>query len=76
MSNTTKIEWTDRTWNPISGCTKVSAGCDNCYAEGIAERFRGGPAFPNGFDVQLRPNKLTEPLSWRRTWDEFPAVTS
>lgn len=66
MSSTTKIEWTDRTWNPISGCTKVSAGCDNCYAEGIAERFRGGPAFPNGFDVQLRPNKLTEPLSWRK----------
>ncbi|ROZ88990.1 DUF5131 family protein [Gordonia sp. OPL2] len=66
MSDTTKIEWTDRTWNPVTGCTKVSAGCDHCYAETIAERFRGGPAFPNGFDVQLREHKLTEPLRWRK----------
>lgn len=66
MSDTTAIEWTDRTWNPITGCTKVSPGCDNCYAETIAERFRGGPAFPNGFDVQLREHKLSEPLRWRK----------
>lgn len=66
MSDTTTIEWTDRTWNPITGCTKVSPGCDHCYAETIAERFRGGPAFPNGFDVQLREHKLNEPLRWRK----------
>jgi protein gp37 len=61
----TDIEWTDETWNPVTGCTKVSPGCDNCYAEGIAERFRGSKGFPNGFDVTLRPEKLRTPLSWR-----------
>lgn len=61
-----KIEWTDRTWNPVTGCTKVSAGCDHCYAETIAERFRGGASFPNGFDVQLRESKLGDPLRWRK----------
>ena len=73
MSAETKIEWVrnedgsqGRTWNPVTGCTKVSPGCDHCYAETIAERFRGGPAFPNGFDVQLRPNKLHGPLKWRQ----------
>lgn len=66
MADHTAIEWTDRTWNPVTGCTKVSPGCDHCYAESIAERFRGGPAFPNGFDVQLREHKLTEPLRWRK----------
>ena len=65
MGDTT-IEWTNKTWNPATGCTKVSAGCDHCYAETFAERFRGGPAFPNGFDVQLRKHKLTEPLRWRK----------
>ena len=64
MGDTSKIEWTDATWNPVTGCTKVSPGCDHCYAEGIANRFRG-PAFPNGFDVTLRPNRLEEPLRWR-----------
>jgi protein gp37 len=61
------IEWTDATWNPISGCTKVAAGCDNCYAERIAERFRRvrGHPFENGFDLTLRHHKLREPLSWR-----------
>ncbi|QLF84104.1 hypothetical protein KNV15_gp57 [Gordonia phage Jambalaya] len=68
MSDRTGIEWTDATWNPITGCTKVSAGCDRCYAETFAERFRGTPGhyFENGFDVQLRENKLTEPLRWRK----------
>lgn len=66
MSANSKIEWTDRTWNPVSGCSKVSPGCAHCYAEGIAERFRGGKAFPNGFDVTLRPEKLDEPLRWRK----------
>ena len=64
----TSIEWTDETWNPVTGCTKVSAGCDHCYAETLAERFRGTPGhyFENGFDVQLREHKLTEPLRWRK----------
>jgi protein gp37 len=64
--NATKIEWTDRTWNPVTGCTKVSPGCDHCYAEGIARHFAGGSAFPNGFDVTLRPEKLDDPRRWRK----------
>lgn len=64
--STTSIEWTDRTWNPVTGCTKVSPGCDHCYAEGIARRFAGGPAFPNGFDVTLHPERLEAPLRWRK----------
>src|SRR5258707_1737721 len=68
MANTTSIEWTDATWNPVTGCTKISAGCDNCYAERFSERFRGTPGHPfeNGFDLTLRPQRLDEPLSWRR----------
>lgn len=68
MSATTGIEWTDATWNPVTGCTKVSPGCDHCYAETFAERWRGTPGhyYENGFDVQLRPDKLELPLSWRK----------
>lgn len=68
MSATTGIEWTDATWNPVTGCTKVSPGCDHCYAETFAERFRGveGHYFERGFDVQLREDKLTLPLRWRK----------
>lgn len=68
MSDTTTIEWTDATWNPVTGCTKVSPGCDNCYAEIFAERWRGtaGHHFENGFDITLRPNVLTLPLRWRK----------
>jgi protein gp37 len=68
MATQTTIEWTDATWNPVSGCTKIGRGCDNCYAERLAERFRGTPGHPfeNGFDLTLRAHKLTEPLSWRR----------
>jgi protein gp37 len=62
----TTIEWTDRTWNPVTGCTKVSPGCDNCYAENIARRFAGSKAFPDGFDVALRADRLDEPLKWRK----------
>lgn len=64
----TNIEWTEYTWNPVTGCTKVSAGCDNCYAETLAERFRGTPGhyFEHGFDVELRPEKLDQPLRWRK----------
>jgi protein gp37 len=66
MALDTGIEWTDATWNPVSGCTKISPGCDNCYAERIAERFRGVPGHPfeHGFDLTLRPHKVREPLSW------------
>lgn len=66
MSGTTSIEWTDRTWNPVTGCTKVSPGCDRCYAETIARRFAGTPAFPNGFSVTLHQQRLDAPLRWRK----------
>ncbi|MFE4671050.1 DUF5131 family protein [Streptomyces sp. NPDC056723] len=68
MSDTTTIEWTDSTWNPVTGCTKVTPGCDNCYAETFAERWRGtdGHHFETGFDLTLRPNALTMPLRWRK----------
>jgi protein gp37 len=68
MALQTAIEWTDTTWNPVSGCAQISRGCDNCYAKRIAERFRGTPNHPfeNGFDLTLRPHKLAEPLRWRR----------
>lgn len=66
MSDKSKIEWTDATWNPVRGCTKVSPGCLNCYAETFAERFRGVPGHPFelGFDIRLVPEKLEEPLRW------------
>ena len=68
MSDNSTIEWTDATWNPVRGCTKISPGCKHCYAERFAERFRGVPghAYEQGFDLRLAPNKLTQPLSWRR----------
>lgn len=68
MSDRSSIEWTDATWNPVTGCTKVSDGCDHCYAETFAERWRGTPGhhFENGFDVQLRPERLDQPLRWRK----------
>lgn len=59
-----KISWTQNTWNPISGCTKISAGCKFCYAETMAERYRG-KAYPNGFDITYRPHKLDEPLTYQ-----------
>lgn len=67
MANATAIEWTDATWNPVTGCTKVSAGCDHCYAERFSERFRGaaGHPFATGFDLTLRPERLDLPLRWR-----------
>jgi protein gp37 len=66
MSLDTSIEWTDATWNPVRGCTKVSAGCKHCYAETFAERFRGvkGHPYEQGFDLRLVPEKLEEPLRW------------
>ena len=68
MSRKSAIEWTNGTWNPVTGCTKVSAGCDHCYAERLSERFRGvkGHPFETGFDLTLRPARLEQPLRWRR----------
>lgn len=67
MSDNSKIEWTDATWNPVRGCTKVSPGCKHCYAETFAERFRGIPRHPyeQGFDLRLVPEKVDAPLGWR-----------
>jgi protein gp37 len=68
MSAQSPIEWTDATWNPVRGCTKVSPGCKHCYAERFAERFRGvaGHPFEQGFDVRLVPDMLDAPLRWKR----------
>ena len=64
MADASKIEWTDATWNPVTGCTKVSPGCDHCYAETFAERWRGTPGHPyeQGFDLRLWPDRLDQPL--------------
>ena len=69
MADGSAIEWTDATWNPVTGCTKITAGCDHCYAERFAERFRGVPGHPfeNGFDLTLRSERLEQPLAWRRS---------
>jgi protein gp37 len=68
VSDKSKIEWTNATWNPVTGCTKVSEGCRNCYAMTFAERFRGTPGhyFENGFDITPRHDKLDQPLRWQR----------
>ena len=68
MSDQTRIEWTDATWNPIRGCTKISPGCAHCYAETFAERFRGvaGHPYEQGFDLRLVPEKLIDPLKWSK----------
>jgi protein gp37 len=67
MSDGSAIEWTDATWNPVRGCTKVSPGCKHCYAETFSERFRGVPGHPfeQGFDLRLVPEALALPLRWR-----------
>lgn len=68
MSGTSKIEWTDATWNPVTGCTKVSPGCAHCYAETFAERWRGIPGHPyeQGFDLKLHPDRMELPLHWKK----------
>ena len=68
MSDVSAIEWTEATWNPVTGCTRVSPGCANCYALRFAERFRGVPGHPYevGFDLTLRPERLEQPLAWKR----------
>lgn len=68
MSQQSAIEWTDATWNPVTGCTEVSPGCDHCYARSFAERFRGVPNHPyeQGFDLKLWPERLELPLRWKK----------
>ena len=68
MSDRSSIEWTEATWNPVTGCTQVSPGCAHCYAKTFAERFRGVPGHPYevGFDLMLRPERLEQPLQWKR----------
>ena len=68
MSLSSKIEWTDATWNPIRGCTQITPGCAHCYAKTFAERFRGvaGHPYQRGFDLRLVPDKLAEPLRWAK----------
>jgi protein gp37 len=68
MSEKSAIEWTDSTWNPVTGCNKVSPGCKHCYAETFAERWRGIPGHPyeQGFDLRLWPERLELPLAWKK----------
>ena len=81
MADYSKIEWTTHTWNPTTGCTQVSPGCDHCYALAIAEPKRGTPAFPQGFDITPYLHKQGNnqyPGRDRelegRTWDQYPAL--
>jgi len=68
MSDRSAIEWTEATWNPVTGCTQVSPGCAHCYAKTFAERFRGVPGHPYemGFDLTPRPDRIAQPLEWKR----------
>ncbi|MBL7106104.1 MAG: phage Gp37/Gp68 family protein [Phycisphaerae bacterium] len=68
MGIDSKIEWTESTWNPVSGCTKISPGCLNCYAERMAKRLKamGQPRYKNGFELTLHPEALKEPYHWKK----------
>src|SRR5215469_5281944 len=68
MGAGTTIEWTNSTWNPLSGCTKISPGCSHCYAERMALRLKamGNPSYENGFDLTLHPRLLEQPLHWKK----------
>ena len=68
MADHSAIEWTDATWNPVTGCTKISPGCKHCYAERLAARLlaMGNPRYKNGFKVTLHPDQLELPLRWRK----------
>jgi protein gp37 len=68
MAQSSSIEWTDATWNPVTGCTKVGPGCDHCYAERFAERWRGieGHPYEQGFDMRLWPSRLGQPGRWKK----------
>jgi protein gp37 len=69
MGDKSAIEWTDATWNPVTGCTKISPGCKHCYAERLAHRLQamGNPRYRNGFAVTLHPDQLELPLRWRQS---------
>jgi protein gp37 len=73
MSSSTSIEWTDATWNPVTGCTKISSGCKNCYAERLSLRLQamGNPSYSNGFDVTLHEDLLELPLKWKKPQNIF-----
>ena len=73
MGDKSAIEWTDATWNPVTGCTKISPGCKHCYAERLATRLRamGNPRYQDGFDVTLHADQLGLPLRWRRPRSVF-----
>ena len=68
MGQASEIEWTDATWNPVTGCTKIGPGCDNCYAQRFAERWRGieGHPYEQGFDLRLWPSRLYQPPRWKK----------
>jgi protein gp37 len=68
MAQKTQIEWTDATWNPVTGCTKIGPGCDNCYAARFAERWRGisGHPYEQGFDLRCWPSRLGQPAAWKK----------
>lgn len=68
MAQASEIEWTDATWNPVTGCTKIGPGCENCYAHRFAERWRGieGHPYEQGFDLRLWPSRLHQPLRWKK----------
>ncbi len=73
MSQRSKIEWTQDTWSPTIGCTKVSPGCKNCYAESMAKRLQamGAPGYKNGFDLTLLPERLLQPLQRKKSTTYF-----
>ena len=68
MAQKSEIEWTNATWNPVTGCTKIGPGCDNCYAERFAERWRDikGHPYEQGFDLRIWPSRLSQPSSWKK----------
>ncbi len=68
MTSKSNIEWTEQTWNPATGCTKISPGCKNCYAETLTPRLKamGAPAYDNGFNLSLMPARLAQPLSRKK----------
>ena len=68
MAQASAIEWTDATWNPVTGCTKIGPGCENCYAQRFAERWRGikGHPYEQGFDLRLWPSRLSQPSRWKK----------
>ena len=73
MSTNSPIEWTDATWNPVTGCDKISPGCKHCYAERMAKRLKaaGNPNYKNGFELTLQPQMLTRPLEWKKPKNIF-----